>query len=392
MLFDHANGQHHVIVVGGGFAGRGLRATARRRGRVRVTLIDRNGYHQFQPLLYQVATAAAGPRRHRVFACGSVFERARERRRASWTRSSRSTRRRTRSRSPTARPIERRRARARRRRAAELLPHARRGGARVPALQPDDAQRLRSRILQLFEDADRDPSSWTKGALNFVVVGGGPPGWRLAGALADLVHDMMPAEYPDLPRSPAPGSYSSTSGRAAGRRSPTRRTTTPPSSCSAAASSCGSGPASRRSPRTTSRSATARPSGRSSSSGAAARWRPRWPRAPGCRRGAAGGSTCARPDRRRALPASTRSATSRTSRRRDGDRCRSSAPSPSRPAPGPPQHPAPTWTAQPRTPFEYHDKGIMAMIGRNAAVAEVGAHRHELHGAIAFAAWLGVHA
>jgi NADH dehydrogenase len=34
----------------------------------------------------------------------------------------------------------------------------------------------------------------------------------------------------------------------------------------------------------------------------------------------------------------------------------------------------------------------MAMIGRNAAVAEMGKRRHELHGAIAFAAWLGVHA
>jgi NADH dehydrogenase len=46
-----------------------------------------------------------------------------------------------------------------------------------------------------------------------------------------------------------------------------------------------------------------------------------------------------------------------------------------------------------RTPsFKYHDKGIMAMIGRRAAIAEVGSHRHELHGAIAFSAWLGVHA
>jgi NADH dehydrogenase len=34
----------------------------------------------------------------------------------------------------------------------------------------------------------------------------------------------------------------------------------------------------------------------------------------------------------------------------------------------------------------------MAMIGRGAAIAEVGAHRHELHGPIAFSAWLGVHA
>jgi NADH:ubiquinone reductase (H+-translocating) len=60
-----------------------------------------------------------------------------------------------------------------------------------------------------------------------------------------------------------------------------------------------------------------------------------------------------------------------------------------------------TWAAEniladaagkPRKPFHYRDKGIMAMIGRGAAIAEVGAHRHELHGAIAFSAWLGVHA
>jgi NADH dehydrogenase len=49
-------------------------------------------------------------------------------------------------------------------------------------------------------------------------------------------------------------------------------------------------------------------------------------------------------------------------------------------------------SGKPRVPFRYVDKGIMAMIGRNAAVAEVGKHRHELEGPVAFAAWLGVHA
>ena len=43
-------------------------------------------------------------------------------------------------------------------------------------------------------------------------------------------------------------------------------------------------------------------------------------------------------------------------------------------------------------PFQYKDKGIMAMIGRNAAVAEIGPHRHQVEGPIAFAAWLGLHA
>jgi NADH dehydrogenase len=42
--------------------------------------------------------------------------------------------------------------------------------------------------------------------------------------------------------------------------------------------------------------------------------------------------------------------------------------------------------------FRYKDKGIMAMIGRNAAVAEMGKHRHQVDGPVAFAAWLGVHA
>ena len=44
------------------------------------------------------------------------------------------------------------------------------------------------------------------------------------------------------------------------------------------------------------------------------------------------------------------------------------------------------------TDFRYKDEGIMAMIGRNAAIAEMGPHRHEVEGPVAFAAWLGVHA
>ena len=49
--------EHHVVVVGGGFAGVGCARRLAGRDGVRVTLIDRNNYHQFQPLLYQVATS-----------------------------------------------------------------------------------------------------------------------------------------------------------------------------------------------------------------------------------------------------------------------------------------------------------------------------------------------
>lgn len=44
-----------------------------------------------------------------------------------------------------------------------------------------------------------------------------------------------------------------------------------------------------------------------------------------------------------------------------------------------------------RRPFRYVDKGIMAMIGRGAAVAEIGTNRHRVQGPVAFLAWLGVH-
>src|SRR5215213_10324158 len=52
-----ADGRSHVIVVGGGFAGLGCVRQLSRHRDVRVTLLDRNNYHQFQPLLYQVATS-----------------------------------------------------------------------------------------------------------------------------------------------------------------------------------------------------------------------------------------------------------------------------------------------------------------------------------------------
>ena len=45
-----------------------------------------------------------------------------------------------------------------------------------------------------------------------------------------------------------------------------------------------------------------------------------------------------------------------------------------------------------RLPFTYRDKGIMAMIGRDAAVAELGSHHVPISGPLAFATWLGVHA
>src|SRR6476469_2696633 len=58
---ESGNGQRHVVVVGGGFAGVGAAQRLAKHDDVQVTLLDRNNYHQFQPLLYQVATSQLAP-------------------------------------------------------------------------------------------------------------------------------------------------------------------------------------------------------------------------------------------------------------------------------------------------------------------------------------------
>src|SRR4051794_39980226 len=56
-----ANTRKHVVIVGGGFAGIACARELARHADVRITLLDRNNYHQFQPLLYQVATSQLAP-------------------------------------------------------------------------------------------------------------------------------------------------------------------------------------------------------------------------------------------------------------------------------------------------------------------------------------------
>ena len=51
----------HVVVLGAGFAGLAAVKALRKARHVRVTLVDRTNHHLFQPLLYQVASAALNP-------------------------------------------------------------------------------------------------------------------------------------------------------------------------------------------------------------------------------------------------------------------------------------------------------------------------------------------
>ena len=184
-----------VLIIGGGFAGVACARELAKHKDVAVTLVDRNDYHQFQPLLYQVATSMlpgqniAYPLR-KIAAEYDDFEAKRADVVAI---------------NPAARTATTADGQVL---AADYLVLA--AGSQpnffgtpgaehaFPLYSLDDAERLRTRIIQAFEEADRDPSKIDEGAITFVIVGGGPTGVEVAGARAELIHSTMLHEMPEL--------------------------------------------------------------------------------------------------------------------------------------------------------------------------------------------------
>jgi NADH dehydrogenase len=182
----------HVVIVGGGFAGLQA-AKALRDVPVLVTLIDRRNHHLFQPLLYQVATAAlspadiAQPIRSVLRAQENVDVVLGE----------------VRAIDPIAREV--------------VLDDGRIGydylilaaGAHhayfghddweplAPGLKTlEDALAIRRRILNSFEEAEREPDANRRKALmTFVVVGGGPTGVEMAGAIAEIARHSLARDF-----------------------------------------------------------------------------------------------------------------------------------------------------------------------------------------------------
>ena len=185
-----------VLVLGGGFAGIGA-AKKLADAPVDVVLVDANDYHSFQPLLYQVATGLmdtptiAHPLRDLFHDQPNVHVRQ-----------------------ATVSGIDR----ANRTVEFEDMDALSYDylvialGARVnffgvggadqhafPLYTVEDALRLKEHLLRRWEAADRDRGLVEDGALNVVVVGGGPTGVESAGALAELFHSNLTKDYPDLP-------------------------------------------------------------------------------------------------------------------------------------------------------------------------------------------------
>jgi NADH dehydrogenase len=185
-----------VVVLGGGFGGLGAAINLRDAG-VDVTLIDRNDYHTFQPLLYQVATdlletsAVGHPLRdlfhdhhHVTVHVAEVTDVDLEARQVSFAR-----------REPISYDylvIAL---------GAEATFFGVEGAAEhaLPLYTLADAVRLRAHVLKMWEDADRDPGLVDTGALNVAIVGGGPTGVESAGALAELYRHDFAKDYPEVP-------------------------------------------------------------------------------------------------------------------------------------------------------------------------------------------------
>jgi NADH dehydrogenase len=191
----------HVVIIGGGFGGL-YAARALRRARVRITILDRRNHHVFQPLLYQVAMAALSP--------GDIA-------------------------SPIRWILRRQRnvevllaeVRAIDQASKELIladgderlsydylivasgaTHAYFGHdewrATAPGLKTlEDALDIRRRVLLAFEHAEReaDPRRRER-LLTFVVIGGGPTGVEMAGALAEISRQSLARDFRHIdPRS-----------------------------------------------------------------------------------------------------------------------------------------------------------------------------------------------
>jgi NADH:ubiquinone reductase (H+-translocating) len=192
---EKVNGRPRVVIVGGGFGGLWA-ARALADVPVEVLVVDRNNYHTFLPLLYQVAAAELEPSQigypirtilrgvHNAdFVMGEVT-----------------------AVDPEARQVQTK--------AALIdydylilatgsipqffgIPGAE--AHTFPMKTMEDGIRLRNHILRVFEEAERETDPVRRRRLlTFVTIGGGPSGVEFAGALAELIHGPLAKDYPTI--------------------------------------------------------------------------------------------------------------------------------------------------------------------------------------------------
>jgi NADH dehydrogenase len=187
--------KERIVIVGGGFGGLQL-ARSLASSAYQVVLIDKNNYHQFQPLFYQVATAGLEPSTI-SFPLRKIFHGSRS----------------VHIRVAQVESVDVNKNQLRTTIGVvdyhhlviaigcdtnffgnqKIMAHA------YPMKSVSEALTLRNRILQNYEDAisvvDREQR---KELMNIVVVGGGPTGVEIAGTLAEMKRCILPKDYPEL--------------------------------------------------------------------------------------------------------------------------------------------------------------------------------------------------
>jgi len=377
-----------VVIVGGGFAGLSCARELARSNHLHITLIDKNNYQQFQPLLYQVATAALAPS-NVAFNLRNLFRRHSnvDIKMAEVVSVDLNTR--------TAVTVGGQKYQG------DFLVLAAGSEANFfgtpgadkctyPLYSLRDAEVLRSRIIAVLESADRDPSLIDRGALNFVIVGAGPTGVEMAGAFGDAAQVLAKEKrFKDLAADQAQivlvdhsqsvlNAFSEKSRLYAKEalRSRGVQLRLGTSVREVAPDHVVLSDGSRIKTRTVIWAGGLRASALSANLGLK----------PG-----RGGRIDVQPD----LTVSGFEGVYAL-----GDFANITEAGKPLPQLASVAEQCGKWCAmnialdlehKPRKSFRYLDKGIMAMIGRNAAIAEVGAGRRPIHGFVAFVSWLGVH-
>ncbi len=183
---------HHVVIIGGGFGGL-YAAQALKHAPVQVTLLDRRNFHLFQPLLYQVATGSLSPgeiasplrgvlkrQRNAEVLLAEVVDFDIDRRRVLLTDGE----------------IGYETLIVATGASHHYFGHAE-WAERAPGLKTiEDATDIRSRIFFAFEAAERESDPDARRAwLTFVIVGGGPTGVELAGALGEIANYTLRHDF-----------------------------------------------------------------------------------------------------------------------------------------------------------------------------------------------------
>ncbi|UBM59911.1 NAD(P)/FAD-dependent oxidoreductase [Marinilongibacter aquaticus] len=188
-------GQKRIVIVGAGFGGLTL-AQKLARYDVQVVLVDKNNYHQFQPLFYQVAMAGLEPSAI-SFPIRKIFQKQKN----------------IHVRITAVNRIDTQIKQLK----TDIgvinydylvlaigadtnyygMENIEKNG--IPMKSISEAIYLRNRVLQNFEDALSEPDEEEKeGMMSVVVVGGGPTGVELSGTLAEMRKMILPKDYPEL--------------------------------------------------------------------------------------------------------------------------------------------------------------------------------------------------